>query len=308
MRRITVAANAKINLTLDITGRRPDGMHEVEMVMQSAGWYDGIAVERTAGDGVRLEIENAASPQGDATFPQGSATLPLGADNTAVKAAGLFFEAAGLAPCGLLIHIVKRIPVAAGLAGGSADAAGVLTALDALFETKLGADGLYDAACRIGADVPFCLTGGTMLARGTGVVLSPLPPLPACFLVIAKPAESVSTAGAYARFDAASSVRRPDTAGMLGAFGCGDLPGIAARLCNVFETVTAGEAVRQIKRAMREDGALGAAMSGSGSSVFGIFADRRAAENCCARLKPLCPQTTVCAPVAAGCEIRACED
>lgn len=314
MRRITVAANAKINLTLDILGRRPDGMHEVEMVMQSAGWCDEITVERAPGGQIRLTVESV-SPAQDKPEAEGlpqAAFVPLDHRNTAVQAAQAFFDAAGLSCEGLSIRIVKRIPVAAGLAGGSADAAGVLTALDALFETRLGAKGLFDAARRIGADVPFCLAGGTMLARGTGTGLSPLPPLPPCVLVIAKPEASVSTAGAYARFDAAHNVCRPDTGAMLAALQNADLPGVAAHLGNVFEDASAcgpaaEETVRKIKRVMAGAGALGAAMSGSGPSVFGIFTERAAAEVCCADLLRFCPQAAVCMPVRRGCELRAAE-
>ena len=224
-----VEARAKINLTLDVTGRRDDGYHTVKMVMQSVALHDDVRVAVTQGErkgkGILLSCN----------LPY----LPADARNLAYRAAELFYEktSALLGTCE--IDIVKRIPVAAGLAGGSTDAAAVLRALNALHETGLSDEALCEMGLALGADVPYCLRGGTMLAEGIGEVLSPLPAMPHCFVVLCKPPFAVSTKDVYQQIDAAELPDRPDTDGLCKALEAGDFDGVCKRLFNVMEQVTA---------------------------------------------------------------------
>lgn len=262
---VTLPARAKLNLSLDVLGTRGDGFHDLRMVMQSCSLADEVYVE-TAGEGDFLAQTNRSY-------------IPTGDKNVAVKAARAFYEELG-APGGAHIRITKRIPVCAGLGGGSADAAAVLTALNELHGGALGTEQLMSAALRSGSDVPFCLAGGTALAEGRGEVLTPLPPLPPTDVVICMPHFSCSTPELFARIDARRSRCHPDTNGLLSALGEGDVLGVARRMYNVFEDVLdrrAASAVGTLKLLLLENGALGAAMTGSGSAVFGLFPDRDSA-------------------------------
>lgn len=287
---ITVNAAAKINLFLDILCRFDNGYHSLYMIMQSVGIYDTVRLERIGGGSVSVSCSNAA--------------IPVDADNIASKAAAAFFEAAGLTGEGLNIHIEKRIPFAAGLAGGSADAAAVLAGLDRLFPSAVNTRALNAAALRVGSDVPFCLNGGTMLVQDVGGVLSALPPLPACYFVLAKPARSVSTLEAYRLYDEAAYIRHPDRCGMLNSVVRGDLPALCARAANVFEQCIEVPERVEIKAVMRRHGARLAQMSGSGPTVFGLFDTEADATACAAALKQ-CPvaEVFVCAPVERGTEV-----
>lgn len=265
----TVQAHAKINLTLDVTGRREDGYHLVEMVMQSVALHDTVTVTVTRGE----------TPARGIVLTCSRPDLPTDARNLAYRAAALFYEQTGIDPETCVIDIEKHIPVAAGLAGGSTDAAAVLRALNALHQTALTDDALCALGLRLGADVPYCLRGGTMLAEGIGERLSPLPPMPHAWVVLCKPPFAVSTAEIYRQIDAEELAHRPDTAGMIAALGQGDLAGVAARLSNVMEQVTARQhsEIGEICAFLRENGAAGARMSGSGPTVYGLFADERRA-------------------------------
>lgn len=276
---ITLSAYAKINLTLDVTGRRPDGYHTVRMVMQSVGLHDDVTVTRTGTGGVTLAC--------DKPF------VPTDGRNLAVRAAEHFFACTGLACDGLHIALKKRIPVAAGLAGGSTDAAAVLRALDTLYGAGLSTDALCGMGLALGADVPYCLVGGTMLAEGIGEVLTPLPPLPDCWAVLCKPGFAVSTAAVYAALDGCTPSARPDTAGVLRALQAGDYAGVCRRLCNVMEAVTAaGHAeIGRIKDTLMACGADGAAMSGSGPTTFGLFRTQAQAQTAYAALRQTFPDT-----------------
>lgn len=261
----TVQAFAKINLALDVTGKREDGYHLVEMVMQTISLHDTVRVRVLHGEKKPRGIELTSNLH----------YLPTDERNLAYRAAELFYETTGalLETCEILIE--KRIPVAAGLAGGSTDAAAVLQALNDLHETALSMDELCEMGLKLGADVPFCLRGGTMLAEGIGEQLSPLAPLPHCFVVVSKPPFAVGTADVYRAMDEIEVKHRPDTKGMCRAIEQGDYAGVCKRLCNVMELVTATKRrqIGEIKSFLMENGADGALMSGSGPTVFGLFSD-----------------------------------
>ena len=253
----TVQAFAKLNLMLDILGTLPKDYHEVCMLMQSVSLCDTV----------RLETKDNGALTVDCTVPE----IPTGEKNIAYRAAEAFFKAAALSFSGLHISIEKRIPHAAGLAGGSADAAAVLFGLNRMFDQPLTERALCELGGTLGADVPFCLTGGLMLAQYDGTVLSPLPNRDFGPVVIVKPDCTVSTAEAYHAFDTAGRVRHPDRKGMLHAVMQSDLPGVFRRVGNVFEQFIDVPDRVVIKAKMREYGAVCACMSGSGPSVFGIF-------------------------------------
>ena len=263
---VTVRARAKLNLSLDVLGKLPDGYHELRMVMQSCTLADEVSVE--------------PAPAGEYRAFTNRSFIPTGEKNVAVKAAMAYYSALGREG-GARIRIKKRIPVCAGLGGGSADAAAVLAALNELNGGALDCEALYAAAMRAGSDVPFCLMGGTALVEGRGEVLTPLRRLPETDAVICMPHFICSTPQLFGRIDSRKSRCRPDTSGLLAALESGDVAGVARRMYNVFEDALdrhAMSAVNAIKRALLDNGALGAAMSGSGSAVFGLFPDRSSAE------------------------------
>ena len=213
--KIELRANAKINLFLDILAKLPNGYHSLFMVMQSVSLADTVTVQENGEGIIRLTCSEPA--------------LPTDSKNIAYRAAQAFLEEAGLSGRGVDIHIEKNIPFEAGLAGGSADGAGVIVGLDRLFETDMGTQKLCDIGLKIGSDVPFCIAGGTMLSQHTGGILSHLPPLKSCFVVLAKPATGVSTARAYGDFDSASFIYHPNKVGMLDAAANADSRVFAVR-------------------------------------------------------------------------------
>lgn len=274
-------ARAKLNLSLDVLGKRPDGFHDLKMVMQAAALSDEVYVELREPGFFRAETNRSYIPSDER--------------NIAVKAAKAFFEAAGL-DSGAYIKITKRIPVCAGLGGGSADAAAVIRALGSLTGAPLGEDELCAAALKAGSDVPFCLMGGTALAGGRGEVLTPLPPLPRTDAVICMPHFTCSTPELFSRLDTLRTRCRPDTDGLVSALRAGDVAGVARRMYNVFEDALerrAAQAVGEIKRCLLDHGALGAVMSGSGSAVYGLFPDRESAEAAAQNAKALCREVFV---------------
>lgn len=283
---VTMRAHAKINLTLDIVGRRPDGYHDLVMVMQSVGLCDTVTV--TLSDSGCIAVHTS------------DARLADDESNIAYKAARAFFAYAGIEGQGVEIAIEKKIPMEAGMAGGSADGAAVIVALNELLGTKYADETLWDIGVKVGADIPFCITGGTMLAEGKGEILTPLPsladfPQPPVIL-LCKPEIGVSTGRAYAAADKAdpASLRRPDTAAMKRALAEGNLRGVADNLVNVFEQVLPEETaavIDEIKRTMLHLGALGACMTGSGTTVFGLFDSAERAEDCAEFLRRTFPKT-----------------
>ena len=288
--KVTVNAPAKINLSLDILGKRNDGYHLVKMLMQSVDLNDTVTVWDTGEEGINLSC-NIES-------------LPDGKENIAHRAAHAFFAYAKLKNPGIAIKIKKRIPVAAGLAGGSADAAAVLVALNQLMDTGLSEEDLCDIGEEIGADIPFSIVGGTMVASGIGTILTPVPDLPECYFVIAKPPLEVSTKEAYTLADERDRWGRPHTDEAVEAVCEGRLEAIGQALYNDFEEILPLEDVRYIKQMMKDCGALGACMSGSGPSVFGLFAEKGEAEDCADTLRDRYGEVFVCSPTDHGCTIE----
>jgi 4-diphosphocytidyl-2-C-methyl-D-erythritol kinase len=270
---VEVRAHAKLNLTLDVLGRRPDGYHDLRMVMQSVALADVLTLEES-GDGelrVRTNLH----------------FLPNNEKNLAAQAALRWWEARGQAPRGLEIAIEKSVPVCAGMAGGSSDAAAVLRALNQMEGAPLSLWELAKIGERVGSDVPYCILGGTALAEGRGEILTPLPPLPQCWAVLCKPEFSISTPALFAKIDSVRLRCRPDTQGVVAALEAGDLHGVARRMYNVFEDALPERQrarVNDIKNVLIQCGALGASMSGTGPTAFGLFDDEGLAREAQERL------------------------
>lgn len=272
MEKIVKNAYAKINLGLDVLRRRPDGYHEVKMIMQTVGIHDTLTFNIGSQPGIVLNIDNKE--------------LPTGNDNLICRAAKRLLEESGIEQ-GVDIFLEKRIPIAAGMAGGSSDAAATLLGLNELFGLGYSLEELQKIGVKLGADIPYCLMGGTALSEGIGEILTKLTMPPQCKLVIAKPDINVSTKFVYENLHADSLTYHPDIDGMIGAINDGNLSGIAKRLGNVLETVTIREypIIEDIKGTMMTKGAEGALMSGSGPTVFGIFANEKTAENTAEQIK-----------------------
>ena len=259
-------ALAKLNLTLDVLGRREDGYHDMCMVMQSITLADTLTIKPTTGEGIHVSTNFEFLPNDDT--------------NLAAKAAKAFWDARGEAHQALEIDIDKHIPVCAGMAGGSSDAAAVLRGLNEQAGKPYTLMELAKVGEAVGSDVPYCVLGGTALAEGRGELLTPLAPLPKCHVVVCKPGFPISTPALFRKIDQVDIVHRPDTAGMIAALEAGDLTGVARRLYNVFEDALNDQqrdSVNAIKNTLIEHGALGAAMSGSGPTVFGLFDDEEKA-------------------------------
>lgn len=287
----TVKAPAKINLSLDIIGKRADGYHDVAMVMQAVSLYDTVTVA-TRDDG-EMTVSCPAYPD-----------VPCDERNIVCRAARAFFRYTETAPIGLDIAIDKQIPTQAGLAGGSADGAAVVLALNKLCATHLTMPQMTEICAAFGSDVPFCLLGGTMHATGTGTALKPLCDMPRCHIVICKPEVSVSTAAAYAACDARPPKGFIYTDELIKRLYNRDIRGLASCLYNEFEQVMELPEIREIKRTMLSAKALGASMSGSGSAVYGIFLDEKKALNCVNILKSKYQKVFLTRPVKEGCRIE----
>ena len=287
MKEIEVKAWAKLNLSLDVLGRLGNGYHEMKMVMQTCSLHDDVRIELTGDGGVTVESNFGF--------------LPRDAGNIAAKAASAFFSAAGLQGQGAHITLRKRIPVGAGLGGGSADAAAVLRGLNTLCQAHLDAERLETIGAALGSDVPFCVRGGTALAVGRGEQLLPAPEMPGCGIVICKPRFSIRTPELFSMIDSRRSRIHPDTDGLLEAMAAGDVGNLARRMYNVFEEVLPRRCsdIGAIKRALLDAGALGAVMSGTGSAVFGLFPDLPDAERAAAALLPRWRETFAAEPVRA---------
>ncbi len=287
--KIEVKAYAKINLLLDIVATRKDGYHDLFMIMQSVGVYDTVTVERKKGSKITLSCNID--------------TIPLDERNIAYKAAKAYFDACKIKSRGVHIDIVKRIPHAAGLAGGSADGAAVIKALNEIYQTNLNDKQLCEIGVKVGADVPFCITGGTLLSQGIGDVLTPVKPLRKCFIVLAKSEFEVNTGSAYGQFDTDGKVHTPDKFGMLCAMQSGDLAEICSKMENVFEQFIEVPNRIYMKQIMRDNNALGTCMSGSGPTVFGIFQSKEDAQRAADEIKEYAKDVCVCTPVSTGCKI-----
>lgn len=277
---ISLEAYAKINIGLDVTGQRGDGYHLVRMVMQSIDLFDTVTVEKRDGKEVCLTIEAGE----DGSDISG---LPTDDGNLCVKAANALMEDARIQE-GLAIHLVKRIPSEAGLGGGSADAAAVLRGVDHVFRLGYTKEKLAEIGLRLGADIPFCIYGGTMLAEGIGEVLTPIePPLQNAYLLLVKPGYGESTGGIYAALDALTDPVHPDIDTMVETIRQGDLYRLGRTMGNILEKVVFKKSpeLRKIKEDIIKVDSLGALMSGSGATVYGVFAEKTEAEQAAQVLK-----------------------
>lgn len=270
MRELQIPAYAKINLTLDVLGKRPDGYHELSMVMQSVSLADTVILRETAEKEFSLTTNLGFLPGAD--------------KNIAAVAARVFAAHTGVSLEGLQIELQKRIPVCAGTAGGSSDGAAVLRGLNDWFSTGLSLEELARMGEKVGSDVPYCVLGCTALAQGRGEKLTRLPALPACFIVLCKPAFPISTPELFHRIDEVKLHFHPDTPGVLQALEQRDLTGVSRRMFNVFEEVLPAPrqaVIQEIKNTLLSHGALGACMSGTGPTVFGIFDQEAPARAVC---------------------------
>ena len=258
---LKLRALAKINLGLDVLGRRENGYHDVRMVMQTIYLYDNVTLTKTEEPGIQLQTNLFY--------------LPVDEKNIAYKAAKLLMDEFQIKE-GVHITLDKHIPVAAGMAGGSSNAAAVLVGMNRLFRLGLSEQDLMERGVSLGADGPYCVMSGTVLAEGIGEILTPLAPLPKCYILVAKPSISVSTKTVYEKLDAHEIEDHPDIDGVIAGLEAGDLKKVAGSMGNVLERVTIEDypIIQEIKNAMVEAGALNAMMSGSGPTVFGIFEDR----------------------------------
>ena len=281
-----VLAHAKLNLSLDVLSRREDGYHDLRMVMQTVELADVISLREEAEEGVRVST--------NLHF------LPNDERNLAAVAAKAFWIEADCKGNGLSIEIEKHIPVCAGMGGGSSDAAAVLRALNELSGCDFSVERLAQIGEKVGSDVPYCVMGGTALAEGRGEVLTPLPKLPDCHIVVCKPPFPISTPELFGAIDCRKIRCRPDTDGMIAALQACDLGGVARRLYNVFEDVLTdrrGGEIAEIKNELISQGALGAVMSGTGPTVFGIFDREDAAKQAYHSLKTRYADTFLTEPV-----------
>ena len=272
MDKIKLKALGKINLGLDVLGRRPNGYHDVRMVMQTVYLYDQILLEKTDKEGISLKTNLFY--------------LPVNENNLAYRAAKMLIDEFAIKE-GVHISLEKHIPVAAGMAGGSSNAAAVLYGMNRLFQLGLTDQELMERGVKLGADVPYCIMRGTVLAEGIGEELTPLTAMPKCHVLLAKPPISVSTQKVYEKLDAQEVTKHPDIDGILLGLQTGDLKKITSSMGNVLENVTITEypQIERIKDVMKEEGALNAMMSGSGPTVFGIYDDKILARRAAARIR-----------------------
>ena len=272
MDKIKLKALGKINLGLDVLGRRPNGYHDVRMVMQTVYLYDQILLEKTDKEGISLKTNLFY--------------LPVNENNLAYRAGKMLIDEFAIKE-GVHISLEKHIPVAAGMAGGSSNAAAVLYGMNRLFQLGLTDQELMERGVKLGADVPYCIMRGTVLAEGIGEELTPLPAMPKCHVLLAKPPISVSTQKVYEKLDAQEVTKHPDIDGILLGLQTGDLKKITSSMGNVLENVTITEypQIERIKDVMKEEGALNAMMSGSGPTVFGIYDDKILARRAAARIR-----------------------
>lgn len=281
----TESAYAKINLTLDVIGKREDGYHDLDMVMQSVSLCDKVSLIE---QGERLKVMSNLS------------YLPTGEKNLAAKATRLFYGKMGKELTGMQIEIEKNIPVCAGLAGGSSDGAAVLRILNRIHGNPLSDSELGKVALSVGADVPYCLLGGTKRAEGVGEILTELPSLPPCYIVLCKPNFSISTPELFQKLQSSKIKHRPNTLGVIESLHRGDLQGVACRMFNVFEetlVLRQGKTIVEIKNVMIDCGALGSSMSGSGPTVIGLFQREEHAQRAVQKLKCEYPETFLTVPV-----------
>ena len=274
MNKIELKALGKINLGLDVLGRRENGYHDVRMVMQTLYLYDQITIVKKETPGIELKTNLFY--------------LPVDENNLAYRAAKLLMDEFEVKE-GVSIYLDKHIPVAAGMAGGSSNAAAVLFGINRMFDLGLTQQELMDRGVKLGADVPYCIMRGTVLAEGIGEILTPLPALPKCYVLIAKPPISVSTKLVYEKLDSHEIEEHPDIDGILEGLEAQDIKKVASCMGNVLEKVTIEEypVIEEIKNAMKAEGALNAMMSGSGPTVFGIFDNKHLARKAADKIRKM---------------------
>lgn len=293
MDRLTIRAMAKVNLGLDVLRRREDGYHEVKMIMQTVDLYDELELIKKDEPGISVFCDTAE--------------LPCDEHNLIYKAVKHLTEFHEI-PCGVEIALKKKIPIAAGMAGGSTDAAAALSGMNTLFSLGLSNDELAKIAVKIGADVPYCLYGGTYLSEGIGEILTPLPPAPDCYMVIAKPGIGVSTKYVYENLHIETVTKHPDIDGMIETIRQNDLQKMAAKMENVLETVTIKRypEIDRMKKTLLANGALNALMSGSGPTVFALFTQEESAKRALSELSGtgLVKQGFVTKPARETCVIQ----
>ena len=288
LNRVTVLAPAKLNLALDVVGLLPNGYHNLDMTMQAISLYERVILRRSSG----LSLSLPGSP------------VAANDSNTAIKAAVAFFRYTGLL-AGVEITIEKNVPVRAGMAGGSADAAAVLVGLNVLYGAKLSMSELCALGAKIGADVPFALMGGTCRVQGVGDVIKALPPVPDCWFTVVMPDYGVSTPEAFAAYDRIGSSTHPDCEAQEAAIRAEDLAGVCAAAGNALEECSGARDNEAIKTALQEQGAITALMTGSGAAVFGIFADEASARAAAAAVQTRWPQVYVAQPDRGGARVIA---
>ena len=268
MQQVKVIAPAKLNLSLEITGVDEKGYHLLDMMMQTVSVFEHITL----------------TPQDDISMSSNARYIPTDSKNVAVKAAEKFFEYTGVKG-GVHIHIKKTVPIKAGMAGGSADAAGVIVGLDYMYGTKLTLEQMCEIGLKCGSDIPFMIHGGTKRIQGTGDIILPAPQMPDCYFVICMPTSGVSTPQAYANFDAMGVKANVDNEKLINAIKANDLAGIAKYMANDLELAAGSEYTQPIKEALIRLGAVGSMMTGSGAAVYGIFDSEEKAQQAAAALK-----------------------
>lgn len=283
MNSVTILCPAKLNLTLDITGIEENGYHTMDMLMQAVNLTERVTLTRSRG--IRITVAGSR--------------LPVDEKNTAWKAAKVFFEEEGLL-AGVDIHIEKATPVRAGMAGGSADAAAVLYGLNLLYGGNLSLERLCELGAKVGADVPFCLTGGTAHVTGFGEKVKPLAPMPFCRFVVVMPGYGISTPEAFAAYDRVGAQKRPDTPAALAALKERDYKKLAGAMANALEKASAGPDTAAICETLTRYGADAALMTGSGAAVFGMFSSDKAALAARAALKKQYKKVWLLQPVCHG--------
>lgn len=287
MNSVIVSAPAKLNLTLDITGIEPNGYHTMDMLMQAVNLTERVTLARAA----------------DICVTATGARLPMGPSNTAYKAAVLFFQQTGLL-AGVHIHIEKKTPIRAGMAGGSADAAAVLVGLNTLYSAGLSLEELCALGAAVGADVPFAICGGTARVGGFGEKITPLPALMDCRFVVVMPGYGISTPEAFANYDQVGTDKRPNNEAAVAALTAGDYDALMPCLANVLEKASNGPDTEAICNALTQAGADAALMTGSGAAVYGIFKTEQAAQSAASQLKKRWQKVWVLAPHAEGTKIE----
>ena len=257
MDKVTVIAPAKINLSLDILGVDERGYHLLDMIMQTVSLFERVTVSKK---------------KKDITLSSNARYIPTDSKNVAIKAAMLFFEYTGIQG-GAHIHIKKTVPIKAGMAGGSADAAGVIVGLDKIYETNLTRQQMCEIGAKAGSDVPFMIMGGTKRVQGVGEIIKPCPPMPRCHLVICMPDKGVSTPAAFANYDTLGEKTLVETDKLVAAMEENDIYGVAKYMANDLEKAAASEYTQPIREELIQQGAVGSVMTGSGAAVFGVFDD-----------------------------------